>query len=344
MKQTEKLTIYVDPCCNVLYASFYLYGIRKLYGKNSIKFTSAYFDKFKHNGRIVPIVIARGNELSRVVIDFGDVDYIDTHGIAWCDHYAKVNINSEIECAHPEKLFSIGPSFAIRVFSKLETVLLVLSNFYKGRKRIQRARYFFGEYRAQMNRHDLSAYHNDKPSDDSNVFFASSLWKLEPETNRFRANFINACKKLKGIHFTGGFSPRKHNDVPGFESLTIEKRIDFDEYLELTKSSLTTFSTPAVGKCHGWKIGEFLAMRKAILSTPLMRELPSPLLDGVHIVYTDGSEADIAQKVELLRSDPALRRKIEQNGLAYFNEWLQPEKVVSQIFARAFSKSEAALK
>jgi len=343
MMQKDKLTVYVDPCCNVLYASFYLDGIRKLYGKGAIKFTSGYFGKFKHNGRIVPIVIRQNGKLTRVVIDFGDVDHIDAHGIVWCDHYAKININSQVDCLHPEKVFPIGPGFGIRVFSIPETLFLALSNFLKGRKRIHNPRQFFSEYRAQMNRHGIDAYKNDKASSDHKVFFASSLWKVEPETNQFRANFIRACRKLKDIDFTGGFSPRIQNDVPGFEALTIESRIDFDTYLDLTKESLTAFSTPAVGKCHGWKIGEFLCMGKAVISTPLLRELPGPLKDGVHILYTDGSENDISEKVERLQKDPALRRSVEQNGLAYFDEWLRPEKVIAQIFKRALAASDATL-
>ncbi|RZJ68199.1 MAG: glycosyltransferase family 1 protein [Flavobacterium sp.] len=308
--------------------------MRRLYGKNSIRFTSKYFSQFKHNGRHVALIVKQGERSAKIIIDFGDVSVIDQKGYEWCDHYAKINIDFESLARH-DKLLSIGPSFGIRVFSFPETVALSLRNYIKGRKRIENVRYFFADYKAQLKRRRVEDYQNNKKSNDRMVFFASSLWKLEPETNLFRANFINAAKKNNEIDFVGGFSPRIQNDIPGFEHLTMAGRIDFDEYLDLTKRSITTFSTPAVGKCHGWKIGEFLAMGKAVISTPLTRELPQPLLDGVHILYTDGSEENIAGHLRALQSSKELRETLEKNALAYFNENLLPEKVVAAIFQKA---------
>ena len=49
------------------------------------------------------------------------------------------------------------------------------------------------------------------------------------------------------------------------------------------------FNNPAVHGCLGWKLGELLAMGKAIVSLPIERTLPSPLERGVHMHVVNGS-------------------------------------------------------
>ncbi len=74
-----------------------------------------------------------------------------------------------------------------------------------------------------------------------------------------------------------------------FVDFTMASRIPFTEYMTKLKSSLVIFNTPAVFGCHGWKLAEFRALGKAIISTPLTRELPSPLEHGTHVHFVDGS-------------------------------------------------------
>ena len=47
---------------------------------------------------------------------------------------------------------------------------------------------------------------------------------------------------------------------------------------ERTARSAVVFNCPAVHGCLGWKLGEYLTLRKAIISTDLGRRLPAPLV------------------------------------------------------------------
>ena len=49
-------------------------------------------------------------------------------------------------------------------------------------------------------------------------------------------------------------------------------------------------NTPGVSGCLGWKLGEYLALGKAIISTPIQRQLLADLEHGTHIHVVDGSE------------------------------------------------------
>ncbi|MFT3793509.1 hypothetical protein [Flavobacterium sp.] len=326
------MKVYVDAACDIKYASFYVEGIRRFTG-GMPQFTSSYFGQFELNNHYFPLVVAHQNGLSKIIIDFADGWSIDSKAYEWCDLYAKVNIDFA-DADRYEKLFSIGPSFGIRTFSPVGTVFYSIVNFLKAKHRIPNTKTFFANYNSQRLRFSIGHYRNDKKSSNDYVFFASSLWKSEPETNAFRANFIRACQKILGPNFEGGFAPRTRNDVPGYEDLTLSGRIGESEYFDKLRDSMAVFNTPAVLQCHGWKLGEFMALNKAIISTPLARKLPKNLVDGEDFLLTDGTQSDMEHKIRLLLDNPELKVKLERASIAYYNDFVAPEKVISLIFGQ----------
>ena len=100
--------------------------------------------------------------------------------------------------------------------------------------------------------------------------------------------------------------------------------------IDNTKKSLIVFNTPSCWDCHGWKLGEFLAMGKAIISTPITNELPYPLIHRQNI-YIINSKEELYKAVDLLIEDHALRTSLEENAKAYYREYVAPEKVIESI-------------
>jgi hypothetical protein len=84
--------------------------------------------------------------------------------------------------------------------------------------------------------------------------------------NQARVVFIDACRAQKGIVFEGGFWARKRVPVSGYESYTDPVDYPHPVYIEKTRRSAVVFNTPSYKWCHSWKLGEFLAMGKAIVS------------------------------------------------------------------------------
>ena len=76
---------------------------------------------------------------------------------------------------------------------------------------------------------------------------------------------------MSDIRFEGGFRPRQNHDVTGYEEFTVPGSFGMREYMDKTKQSMLAFSTPAVHDCFGWILGEYLALGKAIISTPILR-------------------------------------------------------------------------
>jgi glycosyltransferase involved in cell wall biosynthesis len=91
------------------------------------------------------------------------------------------------------------------------------------------------------------------------------------------------------------------------------------------------FNNPAVHGCLGWKLGEFLAMGKAIVSLPIERVLPAPLEHGVHLHVVDGTPESLDDAIARLRSDDPYRRTLEVNARRWYEQHLAPERLATRL-------------
>ncbi len=329
----KKATVYVDAACDILYSSYYIYGLKQLFKR--VRFSGKYFGSFQHNNTFFPFVVKDEKGLHKFIVDYGDSYVIDETALDWCDVYAKININDEksLLSDHP-KVISIGPGFGIRMYSKPKTWRLAFINFSKAWRRVPDKRRFFADYYGQLKRQGMDYYQKSTSKKDY-IFFAGALWKKEHKTNRFRANYIKACKRLDAVAFEGGFAPRSRNDMDGFEGLTMERNVPMAAYLLKLKESATVFNTPVILDCHGWKLGEFMAMGKAMVATPIKNRLPVALEHGVNVHAVSGEEDEIFEALELLTSDDGYRQKIENNIHAYYEAHVSPQKSIELLLKKA---------
>ena len=84
------------------------------------------------------------------------------------------------------------------------------------------------------------------------------------------------------------------------------------------------FNTPAFWDCHGWKLGEYLALGKCIVSTKLSNDLPYPLEHGVNIHLVENTEEAMREAIEYIISHPDYRHKLERGAREYWEKWGTP--------------------
>lgn len=268
-------------------------------------------------------------------MDAGDFDTIDNSCYQWCDIYGKVNTNWEkTPKSDFPKIVSLAPSFGIRIWNLQQTIFYALSNLLKSGN-LSESRKFIGKYKRQFSlRLPMEAY-NPVHAQDNFIFHVSTLWQNDEynqndeRVNIPRANFMEVCKLLPEINFEGGFyHSGTHPLNDRFKDLVLHGYMSPKTYLQKTKVSTVVFNTPAYWNCHGWKLGEYLALGKAIISTPLSNALPEPLIHGetIHII-NDRDEMDRA--VRLLLHDAAYRHKLEQGARAYYLRNATPEKSIA---------------
>jgi glycosyltransferase involved in cell wall biosynthesis len=336
------MRIIIDPRAKISYASFYIYGMYKLFGRSSVTFSGRYFrdlkqtdgyDDFDHYFAF----IVKNNGIRRFVIDYRDKSSINLNALRWADVYGKVNYNKSsfepsVGLSLMQKIIPIGPNFGIKIYDDLQTLTLLTINYYKCWKNLPVSfRSFIAGYNWQRKRPKYKHYIVSALQGEY-VFFISTLYQTSHslETNAFRAAFIGACK-ASGANFEGGLLARKEDpEYYKYSDIITSLYVKPGEYLKKIKKSILVFNTPALWGCHGWKLGEYFAMGKAIVSTKLNNEMPSPLVHGENIHFVE-SEAEIYDAVVRIINDPVYRKRLEDGSRDYYSEFLAPESVIKRL-------------
>lgn len=342
----DQCKIYIDPASNIIYSSYYIQGLYEVFGKKNVKFSTANFvrlnkkqDDYSYDGYMAFVIQNKENK-SKIIIDFGDDYPIRENAYEWCDVYAKINYDPERTLLKfKDKIHSIPPGFAIKIWNIFETLYYSLSNIVKLKFNSQISlKSHILSYLNQIKQLRLENYlPNQKEISvyDNYVFFIASLWphaNCLTGTNIYRKMYIDSCLK-NGVHFEGGFwvTDTFHPQFKDFKQLTFTRRYPLQEFIEKTKKSLFVFNTPAVHNCHGWKLGQFLAMNKAIISTPFQNILPTDLVHGESIHFVK-DEYGVEVAIEKLLSDDDYRKKLENGAKEYYLKYVNPKSVITQIY------------
>lgn len=321
-----KSKVYIYGLCNVFYDGYYILGIKEVFG--NFEFNISKFPNLKQG--TFAVIIENDNGSKKIIIDSTDSNTADKLGIEWCDVYGKVNYKEEfLTKTEAEKIVEIGPSFGIKIWNGFTSARYLALNFLRFKSKVTDKREFVANYWRQYRRFRLKEY-LPATSSKNVVFFISSIWKNEILTNKNRALFIECCKSNKDIHFEGGFAARTDGNNLSFDHLVFSKKVSLKIYIQKTKKSAITYNTPAVLSCHGWKLGEFLALGKAIISTPHFNKLPAELIDNKHLIYANG-EQEITSAIKKIVADDELKSKLEFNSRMYFDNYLAPKKVIERL-------------
>ncbi|WP_148070573.1 glycosyltransferase [Xylanibacter rodentium] len=323
------MKIYVDPACNINYCSFYIKGLWDVYGKDNVILTSRGFESLHYTTDSHYLAFRIDN--TKYVIDCADSNALFyNHFLEWADVYGKVNYLSDML---PEKwrnkIKPVGANFGIGCFgaNKWSATAHCIKNYLKSYRRLD---YGFGSY--------LSAYLwlykrasiRWKPQQSrvglKNIFMVSRYWHGQPWVNDARIAFIRACRRLESegvINFTGGMVPdHKENECP--TDVILPHEIPFDEYVSGMRDSLLVFNTPAYHHCHGWKLPEYLATGKIILSTPFVNELPHALEHKNNIYFSEVDEESLYQSIKEIVLDSRLQGRLEEGSRRYWTEYASP--------------------
>jgi hypothetical protein len=330
----------IHPLFDAFYYSFYIEGLREVFGTRSLSYDT------HGEWPLLPHSLCFEVDAKRVYISAEDGSGFNPDGLQWADVYAKVNVDPKVQPEHhQEKVMPIGPSFGVRNYGLIKTLIHMTRTTSMMTAAYGNLRKRFGNYwprehvanhwRQYRHRLPLNVYHPVRSERDY-VFFVGSLWKREDLTNAYRGLFMDVCRSTPGLRFEGGF-PKRSGQYQAYEHLLMSQRIPFAEYIEKTKRSAFVFNTPAVHGCLGWKLGEYLALGKAIISTDVGRILPAPFVHGEHMHFVDGSEASIRDAVNHITSDDTYRAKLEVGARDYYDTYLAPRKVIERIVKAAMN-------
>jgi len=184
------------------------------------------------------------------------------------------------------------------------------------------------------------------------VFFQCRLWDPNEVANRnrddaqevndSRVKVIRSLKSALGSRFVGGLQPTPYAKVVAPDIVIADKDLTGRRcYLDLVRRSKLVISTAGLLGSNGWKLGEYIALGKAILSEPIVTQVPGEFVDGKH--YISYSSADqCVNEVERLLSD---RESLESLCVAtrqYYDTFLHPRNLMLAHIETALSPADGA--
>lgn len=343
----KKTKIYIDPSSRVEYSSYYIKGLYDEFGKENVSFSVRYFSGLKrkeeshsYDHYMAFVVVNPENNITKVIIDFRDKPTVKKNAYAWSDKYAKINFNTDLtDKRFHDKMILIPPAFGIKIWNFLESAYYCFTN-------LIRCKFFpvvpiivhIIDYKNQYRRPILDCFLVPNSSPDNNepyVYFNSRLWPHQnclEGTNLQRKKFIEICRDV--CKFEGGFfASEDHIQRQEFKDI-ISYKDDSKSYFEKTKLSKIVFNTPSVHESHGWKFGEFLAMGKAMISTPPKNEIPGELVHGRDIHFITNDE-ELKSAIILLINDNEYRSLLETGAKNYYLKYANPRSVIVSILQDA---------
>lgn len=324
------MKVLIDTHGDILYKSFYIYGLIELFGSDAIKFSDDAFSSIPNtirDGKEMNFIIQKGISEHRYTIACNDSYKIIPELYDWCDIYGSVNANFALTPREfQSKLVSLCPSFAI-CYNSAKSIILNCIQAIPNTTQLPTLRKHIGKYKRLLQRSPYKQYANQNIRKNNYIFHCSTLWyndewnKNDETVNLTRAHFIRACKNNPNIQFEGGLvsQGRSRSSEELFQDC-LSSRCNFNEWILKTHMSAFVFNTPAFWNCHGWKFGEYMAMGKSIISTDISNDLPETLVSGTHYHLTHNSSEAISESIQYLLTHPNYCTSLEQNIQHYWEQ------------------------
>ena len=308
-------TIYILNIPN-FYSSYYLFGLNKTY-KIKFKMDKAFI---KYNNK--PTIIFKiKNKIG--VINNDDPVYFDQALYDNVDVYFVTNKLLDNEVLKQEKVRPLFPHYPINIvplYLKLfHFNLFKFLNFKTIAKQIYTLirRPVYKTYSVNIEKRNY-------------VFFSSSIWKSEEETNAIRAEFIRYCKADKRINFEGGFIPRSDGNNFNFQKELNNVKYTPKMFSKLSKRSKVVLNNAAVWGAVSWRLAEYLNQGLFVLSFPFKIELPVPLKHEKEIFSIEKTD-EFKTVFDKVFSDSDYHQNIAKQGKIYFNTYCTPSKQAKYI-------------
>lgn len=155
--------------------------------------------------------------------------------------------------------------------------------------------------------------------------------------NETRARCVRLLKKALGRRFTGGFShsrfaAKQYPDLvvpPGTTSQA--------QYFRTLQSYPICIATTGLHGSIGWKLAEYVAFSKAIVSERLLFQVPGSFAPGKNYIEFNSPD-ECANAAVRLVEDAELRRELMLNNAAYYRDRLRPDALVRNALQTALEQ------
>lgn len=152
--------------------------------------------------------------------------------------------------------------------------------------------------------------------------------ELTNEINRNRAECIRALRREFGERFFGGLAVDDYSQKYFADVLLPNETISTQrDYLKVLKNHPICVATMGLCRSNGWKIAEYVALSKAIVSERLQYEVAGDFAENTNYLEFSTPQEAVAQCVELYENTEKRNAMMRANREYYLN-YLQPEQII----------------
>jgi hypothetical protein len=152
--------------------------------------------------------------------------------------------------------------------------------------------------------------------------------------NETRACCIRLLKEALGPRFTGGFT-RSRFTLERYGDLVVPPDSTSQQsYLRTLRAFPICVASTGLHGSTGWKFAEYIAFAKAVLSEPLVYDLPGGFASGRNYIEFTSPQECVAGAVRLIE-DSTLRRQIMRTNATYYRDYLRPDSLVKNALTKA---------
>jgi hypothetical protein len=287
----------------------------------------------------------------RLHFDTHDAPEIAVHALERCDFYFKRSFSQshveQLPTAQQRKVVPLGLNYwvlpdAADGFALRRTLALE-----SGVSKLRALKQLPGITHFQTNRASVREIESPPDHDaEPRVLFLATTYdpgnapsrdKAEErrEMNEMRAQYIRVLRKALGSRFVGGlatseFALRNYADVTITDQTVTAKR----NYIKIMKQHPICVATTGLHGSIGWKLAEYVACSRAILSEPIRYAVPGDFSPGQNFMEFRTAEECIANASTLIE-DKQLRARLMNNNAAYYRSHLRPDVLIGNALATA---------
>ena len=147
------------------------------------------------------------------------------------------------------------------------------------------------------------------------------------EINNMRVECIRLLRQEFGSRFVGGLVPSAYSVKHYPEDILPSDMSKKANFLQLVKQAGICVTTMGLHQSNGWKLGEYVAASKAIVSERLRYVVPGDFSHGRNYLEFDDPQECVGRVAQLI-SDTPTREEMQVSNYHYYHHHLRPDRLV----------------
>lgn len=288
------------------------------------------------------------NDKTGLFYDTGDGQEIFDGPLRATDFYFKRSYHKEaVPDSHKNHVFPLGLNYELYTggINKLDIARFFL-NKQIGKSKKQMIKSMLRNLHVMYQPTVSGMYALPDPVREPKVLFMTRTWdpnaypadateevkayckRVCTEVNEARANIIDTLRTRLGERFYGGFAFDGHSVNQYSKYLLSDARMAKKKaYINTLREYPICIASTGLFNSIGWKMAEYVAFSKAIVSEPLYFEVPGNFRKDKNYLEFTTAEQCVEQTL-LLLNDQQKRAEIMRNNNRYYDEYLSPDKLI----------------